>query len=68
MTAVTDAGDPDISPRERAHQRRRDRKRKTRMVVDNAGLRRILGAVRQRQASNRPEAGDTDQSPPPQRG
>ncbi|MGH7745360.1 MAG: hypothetical protein ACREQ5_11290 [Candidatus Dormibacteria bacterium] len=62
---MSDAGDSDISPRERAHQRRRDRKRETRMVVDNAGLRRVLGAVRHRQASPRPDATDADETPPP---
>lgn len=41
-------GDGEVSPGERAHQRRRDRKRVTRMVVDNAGMRRVLAAVRRR--------------------
>ena len=34
--------DPSLSPRELAHLRRRDRKRSTAMVVDNAGVKRIL--------------------------
>jgi len=38
----------DVAPKERSRQRRRDRKRETRMVVDNAGVRRVLPAVEQR--------------------
>lgn len=53
-------GDSEVSPRERAHQRRRDRKRETRMVVDNAGIRRVLAAVRRRSAAARPGKSDTD--------
>lgn len=34
--------DPSLSPREQAHVRSRDRKRSTAMVVDNAGVKRIL--------------------------
>jgi hypothetical protein len=37
-----------LSPREAAHLRARDRKRSTRMVVDNAGVKRILLAQRAR--------------------
>jgi hypothetical protein len=37
-----------LSPREAAHLRVRDRKRSTRMVVDNAGVKRILLAQRAR--------------------
>ncbi|HEV7678091.1 MAG TPA: hypothetical protein VGQ42_05950 [Candidatus Dormibacteraeota bacterium] len=37
-----------LSPREAAHLRNRDRKRSTRMVVDNAGVKRILLAQRAR--------------------
>jgi outer membrane lipoprotein SlyB len=33
-----------LSPREAAHLRARERKRSTRMVVDNAGVKRILQA------------------------
>jgi hypothetical protein len=37
-----------LSERERARERHRDRKRETRMVVDNAGVRRVLPALRRR--------------------
>lgn len=40
-----------LSERERARERHRDRKRETRMVVDNAGVRRLLPALRRRQRS-----------------
>ena len=43
--------DSDLSPRERARLRSRDRKRITRMVVDNAGVKRILQARRDRAAA-----------------
>jgi hypothetical protein len=45
-----DASDQDalLSPSERARHRARDRKRTTRMVVDNAGVKRILQARRDR--------------------
>ena len=56
MSEPTD-GDSDISPRERAHQRRRDRKRETRMVVDNASIRRVLSAVRRRSPAPRRKPG-----------
>lgn len=52
-----------MSVRELAHQRTRDRKRTTRMVVDNAGVKRILLAQRDRAAqravakAGRPAAG-----------
>jgi len=52
-----------LSQRELAHQRARDRKRTTRMVVDNAGVKRILLAQRDRVAqrgaarAGRPAAG-----------
>lgn len=52
----------DVSPRERAHQRHRDRKRRTRMVVDNAGVRRVLPAVRRR-ADREQQPRDTPQEP-----
>jgi len=39
-----------LSARERAHLSARDRKRTTRMVVDNAGVKRILLARRDRAA------------------
>lgn len=45
--------EPEMSPAERAHQRRRDRKRQTRMVVDNAGIRRLLPVIRRRSQPDR---------------
>lgn len=42
-----------LSPRELAHQAARDRKRTTRMVVDNAGVKRILQARRDRAAEQK---------------
>jgi hypothetical protein len=50
-------GDPgeveELSPSEVAHARHRDRKRTVRMVVDNAGVKRILLARAARQAATR---------------
>lgn len=40
--------EPSLSPREVAHLRSRDRKRTTTMVVDNAGVKRILQARKAR--------------------
>ena len=54
---MSDDGDGEVSPAERAHQRRRDRKRETRMVVDNAGVRRLLPVLRGR-AQPDPKPGD----------
>ena len=47
---MADARDPDadLSERTREHLRRRDRKRETRMVVDNAGVKRVLPAIARR--------------------
>ncbi|TMB89011.1 MAG: hypothetical protein E6J45_10735 [Chloroflexi bacterium] len=39
---------PELPPKEVSRIRHRDRKRETRMVVDNAGVRRVLAAVRRR--------------------
>jgi hypothetical protein len=38
----------ELSEREREHLRHRDRKRTTRMVVDNAGVKRVQQAVARR--------------------
>jgi len=38
----------ELPEKERARIRHRDRKRETRMVVDNAGVRRVIPAVEQR--------------------
>jgi hypothetical protein len=50
-----DAGEPQLPDSEREHIRRRDRKRETRMVVDNAGVRRITRAVQERRRPAKPE-------------
>ena len=55
---MSDDGEPEVSPAERAHQRRRDRKRETRMVVDNAAIRRLLPAMRRRSQAERPARDD----------
>jgi hypothetical protein len=49
---TTDDGDApdDLTPRERARLRSRDRKRTTQMVVDNAGIKRMALALAQRRA------------------
>ncbi len=50
-----DRDPPDeLSPREKARLRVRDRKRTTRMVVDNAGLKRTALALAQRRAAKPP--------------
>jgi hypothetical protein len=58
--ANQDAREPEshLSPREAAHLRVRDRKRTTRMVVDNAGLKRVLQAQRDRAAQERAQRED----------
>jgi hypothetical protein len=45
-----------LTPREQAHLRARDRKRTTTMVVDNAGVKRILQA-RSNRASRKARVG-----------
>jgi hypothetical protein len=49
---TTDDGEApdDLTPRERARLRSRDRKRTTQMVVDNAGIKRMALALAQRRA------------------
>ncbi|HXA28252.1 MAG TPA: hypothetical protein VN193_05835 [Candidatus Angelobacter sp.] len=49
--------EPALSPRELARLRRRDRKRSTAMVVDNAGVKRILQAQRTREEARRAQQG-----------
>jgi nanoRNase/pAp phosphatase (c-di-AMP/oligoRNAs hydrolase) len=49
--------DPSLSPREQAHLRARDRKRSTVMVVDNAGVKRILQARQARAAARKAASG-----------
>jgi len=55
---VSEREEPELPPKQRAHIRRRDRKRETRMVVDNAAVRRITPAVqeRRRQPKTKPSS------------
>ncbi len=53
----------ELTPRERARLRARDRKRTTRMVVDSAGLKRTALALAQRR--ERPAAAPTPTDDPP---
>jgi hypothetical protein len=52
----------ELSPRERAGLRARERKRTTRMVVDNAGVKRTALALARRRAS--PSPPDTQEGDP----
>jgi hypothetical protein len=45
---MSERDEPELPAKQKAHIRRRDRKRETRMVVDNAGVRRITPAVQER--------------------
>jgi hypothetical protein len=58
MSADDHDAPDELTPRERARLRARDRKRTTRMVVDNAGLKRTALALAQRRAARAP-------TPPP---
>lgn len=49
--------EPALSPRELAHLRHRDRKRTTTMVVDNAGVKRILLSRQAREQARRAGSG-----------
>jgi hypothetical protein len=49
--------EPALSPRELARLRHRDRKRTTSMVVDNAGVKRILLARQAREQARRAGSG-----------
>jgi hypothetical protein len=57
--------DAELPERERAHLRQRDRKRVTRMVVDNAGVKRLQTVVRAKRPSRpaKPEAANGDPQP-----
>lgn len=57
MPRRTDDIDPELPATEAAHIEHRDRKRTTRMVVDNAGVRRVLLDRARRE----------DATPPPRR-
>ena len=48
VVAKHDDTNEQLAAKERARQRKRDRKRETRMVVDNAGVRRIAPAIKPR--------------------
>jgi hypothetical protein len=58
-----EASDPpdELSPRERARLRNRDRKRSTRMVVDNAGVKRTALALARRRQAGPPAAAEPPQ-------
>jgi hypothetical protein len=56
------ADDPELPPSEREHLRHRDRKRETRMVVDNAGVKRVMHAVEERRRRER-ERRDQEERP-----
>ena len=43
---------PELPSTEQSRIRHRDRKRETRMVVDNAGVKRVVPAVRRRRRSD----------------
>lgn len=58
-----DDNDSELSPRERARERHRDRKRQTRMVVDNAGLRRVLPALQRRRRGDAAKPEDEQSRP-----
>jgi len=53
--AEPDGSEPELPQKERARIRHRDRKRETRMVVDNAGVKRIVPAVAQRRRKPKDE-------------
>ena len=58
--ASDDRDVPDeLTPRERARLRSRDRKRATPMVVDNAGVKRTALALAQRRAAKTSTGGDS---------
>jgi hypothetical protein len=60
MTTNDGEAPDELSPRERARLRSRDRKRTTQMVVDNAGIKRTSLALAQRRATKTPPPDDED--------
>jgi hypothetical protein len=62
---MAEPDDAELPERERAHLRQRDRKRVTRMVVDNAGVKRLQTAVRARRRTPpaQPDAANDDSQP-----
>jgi len=57
-----DTPEEELPAKERARVRHRDRKRETRMVVDNAAVRRVLPAIRRRM-QRQGDRGDGDATP-----
>lgn len=53
-----------LDDRERARNRRRDRRRRPRMVVDNAGVKRVLQALALRRRPVAPERAEPPEGPP----
>ena len=49
----------DLPEKEKARIRHRDRKRETRMVVDNAGVRRLLPAIEEQRTRKRRQPDET---------
>ncbi len=66
MTTEDREAPDELSPRVRARLRARERKRTTRMVVDNAGIKRTALALARRRAAARGAAGSSDGESPPQ--
>ncbi|HWW10816.1 MAG TPA: hypothetical protein VNY76_11275 [Candidatus Acidoferrales bacterium] len=58
--AETDGTEQELPQKERARIRHRDRKRQTRMVVDNAAVKRIVPAVAERRRKPKDESANTD--------
>ena len=56
---MSEREDPELPAKQKAHIRRRDRKRETRMVVDNAAVRRITPAVQERLRSKPAKPSDS---------
>jgi hypothetical protein len=60
MAADEDESPEQLSPREKARLRARERKRTTRMVVDSAGLKRNALALAHRRAGHAPTPPESD--------
>ncbi len=54
----------EVPEKERARIRHRDRKRETRMVVDNAGVRRLLPAIATRRGKRSRDGRDPGEAVP----
>ncbi len=57
MARTRRTGDDELPGSERARNERRDRTRETRMVVDNQGMKRLLGALARRWREKRAGGG-----------